>query len=57
MPNTRETVLLGAWVPPEMKEAFVAVARENDRNVSAEIRRALRLYLAKEGTSKKRRST
>src|SRR5215204_2856839 len=41
-----ESVLLGAYVPPSLKERFVRIARENDRTASAELRVVLRRYVA-----------
>jgi predicted DNA-binding protein len=41
-----ESVIVKARVPADEAKRLEAVASENDRTVSAELRRAIRLYLA-----------
>jgi predicted transcriptional regulator len=40
-----KTVLLGCYVPPDLKKRFEKVAHENERTVSAQLRVALREWL------------
>jgi hypothetical protein len=46
--SSNGTVLLAVRVPAEHFDALKALAEEADRTVSAEARRALRLYLEQE---------
>jgi hypothetical protein len=40
----RKRVLIGALVDPTQREFIQARAKENDRSLSAEVRRAIALY-------------
>jgi hypothetical protein len=42
------TVQIAAFVSPELKEALLVKAERNDRNLSQEVRRALKTYLHEE---------
>jgi hypothetical protein len=46
--STRERAVLGTWVPVTLAHAVHELARVNDRTVSAELRRAVRLYVEAE---------
>jgi hypothetical protein len=39
-------VMVGTWVPQEIKSALEELAKTNDRSVSGELRRALVKHLA-----------
>jgi hypothetical protein len=43
---TGERRILASYVPADLERAIAALARENDRTKSAEIRHALRRYVA-----------
>jgi predicted transcriptional regulator len=43
------TAIVAARLEPTVEEALRAIARENDRSLSAEIRRAVRAHIQREG--------
>lgn len=45
-------VMIGVWVEPDLKAELEKLAREADRTLSAEVRRALRVWVLDQANGK-----